>query len=198
MDRASLLQRELIDLVHYCKIPGCGVSVNDVYGQLVKGYMSLGLVIENLQTNDFEAVRQLESMINFYENLPLPDEEDKKFVKELRPVLEVKLESFLELNRLRLRWREQVENDYISGKWSVRPYPSSDSDLMIAEETKTRLKISSDRDDHMLKQILQDLKCSGGKDRNFYAVGVAHIEDKYQNLRIKLEESGWKIVCVQM
>lgn len=197
LDRASLLQEDLIALVHYCKTPRYGVSADDVYLRLVRGYLSLGSVVENLQTNDFEAVSQIKSMIDFYEDLPLPEDEDKAFVKGLRPALEDKLESFRELHRLRLRWVEQVENDYISGTRSFRPYPGSESALVVEEE-KIRSKITSDRDDHMLDQILRDLRHSDGKDRSFYATGADHIEGNYRNLRIKLEESGWKIVRVQM
>lgn len=92
------------------------------------------------------------------------------------------------------RYLQSNQEMYIIGDQKIQFITPLKRTLIEQEEIKLMHKETSHRDTFMLNSIQKSLEAAKEQERSFYAVGVAHLQENYHNLRLRLEEKGWKIV----
>lgn len=71
--------------------------------------------------------------------------------------------------------------------------PVDPNNLRNKKKMELSFKQTSVRDAFMLDKMINDLQTLSKDNRSFYAIGSAHITDNYKNIKVVLEEKGWKI-----
>lgn len=191
----------------YCSKNQEDLSIVELRKLAAEGGLRLMEAINCLHLRSLEAEDQFYAMIDSYEHQLFPNvfpENGKEVAQGIRKAFEAKKESVKDrfYDRLSLadsRWIEQLQNSYISGSTQrCQREDNSRSHLIVEAKRRVDYKKASARDDHMLKEILQNLSHLEGKNRFFVAIGAAHLEDDYLNLRMKLEGNGWSVIRSQM
>ncbi len=92
--------------------------------------------------------------------------------------------------------RRKVDGEcYIKGDKEERLtlYDSFES-LVNEKEEEIRRKQAFFRDEFMFGRMQESLEKSDKKNRHFYAVGSKHLLAKYDNLSVRVQRAGWKII----
>lgn len=93
-----------------------------------------------------------------------------------------------------VRYLQSNQEKYITGDQKIQFITPLKRTLIEQEEINLMHKQTSHRDTFMLNSIQKSLEGAKEQERSFYAVGAAHLQENYHNLRLRLEEMGWKIV----
>ena len=158
---------------------------------LFQGYEALALALKHIE-GDFvgESSETVSLLIDKYEHLFASFDLDPVFMKTLKILRAFEQNKMIHLfDQTKLAWKLGDE------KMLVQCQLLLCSTLVDSKKNELSMKWGYLRDTFMLDRIHKDLLASSkDKKRSFYAVGSAHLLLNYENLKMRLEKKGWKIV----